>query len=153
MGGGGGGRAGGGAGGFRAGGITGGADFLDRFSALLVNPAEYVLDLVDSLDLTHEQIDRLDYLRDSLDVVNDSIGAALQAEIEEAAGGAQQDPRALMEVIRPRMQEAQENLQSGLAAVREVLTEEQWEMLPERVRDLGSQRGRQGGVRRPGGAP
>jgi hypothetical protein len=151
MGGGMGGRAGGGAGGFRGGGITGGADFLDRFSALLVNPAEYVLDLVDSLDLTHEQVDRLAFLRDSLQSVNDSVGTALQAEIEEAAGGQQQDPRALMEVIRPRMQEVQENLQSGLAAVREVLTEGQWEMLPERVRNLGSQRGRQGGIRRPGG--
>jgi hypothetical protein len=137
-------------GGFRGGGITG-TDFLDRFSALLVNPAEYVLDLVDSLDLTHEQIARLAFLRDSLNVVNDSIGTALQAEIEEATAGAPQDPRALVEVIRPRMQEAQENLQSGLAVVREVLTEEQWEMLPERVRDLGSQRGRQGGMRRPGG--
>ncbi|MGD8727195.1 MAG: hypothetical protein PVH40_06095, partial [Gemmatimonadales bacterium] len=150
MGMGGGMRGGMGAGGFR-GGITGGADFLDRFSQLLVNPAEYVLELVDSLDLSHEQIERLAFLRDSLGGVNDSIGTALRTEIEEAAGGAQQDPRALMEVIRPRMQEAVENLQRGLGAVREVLTEEQWELLPERVRNLGSQRGRQGGMRRPDG--
>jgi len=154
----GGGRMGGGMGamGGRAGGRTGGAgrgitgeNFLDRFTALLVNPAEYVLELADSLDLTHEQIARLDFLRDSLNVVNDSIGQALQVEIEEA-GAAGGDVRALMQVIQPRMREAQENLQRGLGVVREVLTEEQWELLPERVRNLGSQQGR--GMRRPGGS-
>jgi hypothetical protein len=113
---------------------------------LLVNPAEYVLELVDSLSLTREQITRLDFLRDSLNVVNDSIGRALQVEIE-AAGAGGGDIRALMQVIRPCMQEVQENLQRGLGVVREVLTEKQWELLPERVRNLGSQ---QRGVRRPG---
>ena len=120
---------------------------MDRFNALLVNPAEYVLELADSLDLTHEQIARLDLLRDSLTAVNDSIGQALQVELE-AAGAGGGDIRALMEVIRPRMQEVQENLRRGLGVVREVLTEEQWELLPERVRNLGTQRR---GVRRPGG--
>jgi hypothetical protein len=144
-----GGRPGAGAGGFRGGGITG-ANFLERFRSLLVNPAEYVLDLVDLLDLTHQQIDRLDFLRDSLGIVNDSIGTALQTEIEEAAAGAEQDPRALMEVIRPAMQRVQENLTRGLAAVREVLTDEQWDILPERVRNLGSRLGMPGGgIRRP----
>jgi hypothetical protein len=112
-----------------------------------VNPADYVLELVDSLDLTHEQVDRLDFLRDSLNVVNDSIGAALQSEIEELGAGGAVDPRALMQVIRPRMQEAQENVQRGLAVVREVLTEGQWNRLPERVRNLGQRRGP--GGRRP----
>jgi len=132
----------GGVGGFR-GGITG-ESFLENFRNLLVNPADYVLAQVDSLDLTHAQIDRLDFLRDSLDVVNDSIGEALQIEIEELGAGGAADPRALVQVIRPRMQEAQENVQRGLAVVREVLTEEQWHRLPERVRNLGQRR-------RPGG--
>ncbi len=130
------------------GGITG-ESFLENFRNLLVNPAEYVLELVDSLDLTHDQIDRLDFLRDSLDAVNDSIGAALQVEIEELGTGGAVDPPALMQVIRPRMQEAQENVQRGLAVVREVMTEEQWQKLPERVRNLG-QRRRQPARRPPG---
>ena len=46
------------------------------------------------------------------------------------------------------MQEAQENVQRGLAAVREVLTDEQWQKLPERVRNLGQRRG-SGGRRSP----
>jgi hypothetical protein len=141
------GRPPGAAGGFR-GGITGEA-FLENFRGLLVNPAEYVLELVDSLALTHDQIDRLAFLRDSLNVVNDSIGAALQSEIEELGTGGAADPRALMQVIRPRMQEAQENVQRGLAVVREALTEEQWQRLPERVRNLGRRRG-PGGRRPPG---
>jgi hypothetical protein len=140
------GRPGAGMGRFPGGGMTG-ADFMDRFNALLVNPADYVLELVDSLELTHEQIARLDLLRDSLNVVNDSIGQALQQDIEEAGAGGG-DIRALMQVIRPRMQQVQENLQRGLGVVRDVLTEEQWELLPERVRNLGT---RPRGMRRPGG--
>jgi hypothetical protein len=114
-----------------------------------VNPADYVLELVDSLDLTHAQIDRLDFLRDSLNLVNDSIGAALQVEIEELGAGSAADPRALMQIIRPRMQEAQENVQRRLATVCQALMEEQWNRLPERVRNLGQRRG-PAGRRAPG---
>jgi hypothetical protein len=136
-----------GMGGRPGGGITGG-DFLERFRTLLVNPAELVLEQADSVDLSHEQITRLAELRDSLQVVNDSVGAALQTEIDEVGAG---DPRQLMEQIRPRMQEALENVRLSLEAVKAVLTKEQWDRLPERLRNLGNQQRQGGGVRRPGG--
>jgi hypothetical protein len=126
-----------------------GESFLENFRNLLVNPADYVLELIDSLDLTHAQIDRLDFLRDSLNAVNDSIGAALQIEVEELGADGAADPRALMQLIRPRLQQAQATVRSGLDAVRQVLTEEQWQRLPERVRNLGRGRG-QPGRRSPG---
>ena len=67
--------------------------------------------------------------------------------IEQVGAG---DPRQLMEQIRPRMQQALENVRLSLEAVKAVLTKEQWDRLPERLRNLGNQP-RQGGVRRPGG--
>jgi len=143
MGGGFGGRLGAGRGGFTP------TDFVDRFRTLLVNPAELVLEHVDSIGLSHEQIDRLVVLRDSLATVNDSLAADLQQQIEGASG---QSPQALLGLIRPKMQEAQENVRRSLEAVRAVLTEEQWKRLPEEIRRLGEQQQRPGrGMRPPGG--
>jgi hypothetical protein len=137
-----GGRPGAGRGGFTP------ADFVDRFRTLLVNPAELVLEQVDSLGLTHDQIDRLVVLRDSLAAVNDSLAADLQQQVEGAAG---QDVQALLGLIRPKMQEAQQNVRRSLDAVKAVLTEAQWKQLPERVRRLGEQQAPGRGMRPPGG--
>jgi hypothetical protein len=49
------------------------------------------------------------------------------------------------------MQEALENVRLSLEAVKAVLTKEQWDRLPERLRNLGNQQRQGGGVRRPGG--
>jgi len=137
-----GGRPGAGRGGFTP------ADFVDRFRTLLVNPAELVLEQVDSLGLSHDQIDRLVALRDSLGAVNDSLAADLQQQVDGLAG---QDAQALLGVIRPRMQEAQQNVRRSLEAVKSVLTDEQWKLLPERLRRLGEQQGPGRGMRPPGG--
>jgi hypothetical protein len=102
-------------------------DFRDR-----VNPATIVLERADSLALTPEQLTRLTAVRDSLNVVNDSLAGALEKEIEQIGAG---DPRALLEAIRPRMQQAQENARRSLEEVRGILTPEQWNKLPERLRN------------------
>jgi hypothetical protein len=106
-------------------------DFRERVRSLLVNPATIVLERTDSLGLTPAQVTRLTALRDSLNGVNDSLAATLEQEIERIGAG---DPRALLQAIRPRMQEAQENARRSLDQVRGILTPEQWEKLPERLR-------------------
>jgi hypothetical protein len=126
------------------GGFTG-SDFLERFRALLINPAALVLDHVDALDLSAQQVSRLVAMRDSLQMANDSVGAALQEEME-AAG--MEDMRALIALIRPRLTEAAANVRTNLATVRAVLTDEQWNRLPEEIRQLD--RRRQPGARRRG---
>lgn len=85
-------------------------------------------------------------MRDSLTVLNDSIATALRAEVE-AAGT--EDPRQLIQLIRTRIEQAQQQARASVEAVRALLTEEQWDRLPERIRNLGRQ---QPGMRRPGGA-
>jgi hypothetical protein len=108
------------------------SDFRERVRSLLVNPATIVLERADSLALTAEQVTRLTAVRDSLNVVNDSLAATLEKEIGEAGPG---DPRALLQAIRPRMQQAQENARRSLEKVQGILTPEQWEKLPERLRN------------------
>jgi hypothetical protein len=124
------------------------ADFVDRFRTLLVNPAALVLERVDSLGLSHDQIDRLAVLRDSLAAVNDSLAADLQQQVEGLAG---QDVQALLGAIRPKMQEAQQNVRRSLETVKSVLTEEQWKLLPDRIRRLGEPPGPGRGMRPPPG--
>ena len=133
MGGGGfGGGLGVGAGGRGGAGRVAPADFRDRLRTLLVNPATIVLERADSLALTSEQVTRLTAVRDSLNVVNDSLAATLEKEIEQVGAG---DPRALLQAIRPRMQQAQEDARRSLEAVRAILTPAQWDKLPERLRN------------------
>ena len=129
----GGGRGGGfgGGGGPRGGGITG-PDFLDRFQSLLVNPADLVLELSDSLDLTDEQREAIETVSDSLQAQNEALASELQLEIEEA--GTEQNPRALLGLIQPKFEEAREIAQNSLEDLREILTEAQWELLPDAIK-------------------
>ncbi len=120
-------------------------DFVERFTALLIDPAGLVLDFADSISLADSQRVMLQAMSDLLTAENDSIATALRAELEAMADA---DPRQLLESIRPRIQEAQERVRDMADRIREVLTDEQWELLPEQLRRAG--RGRQG-RRRPDG--
>lgn len=126
----------------RRGGFTA-DDFLERFQALLVNPAAVVLGLSDSLNLTDDQIGQLTVLRDSLATLNDSLARDLRSQLEQSGGG--QDPRGLIQLIRPKMQEAQGNARESLDQLRDVLTDEQWQLLPKSLKDPGNTRRRGGG--------
>jgi hypothetical protein len=144
-----------GGGGFRGGrgpgggsglGITG-PDFVDRFRGQLVNPAGLLLGFADSLQLSEEQTRQIESLRDSLDAKNDSLATELQQQIEEA--GSDQNQRALVGRIRPAIEEAREAAQNSLEDLRRILTEEQWELLPDGVRTAAEAvRGLRGGRRR-----
>ncbi|HEX9692228.1 MAG TPA: carboxypeptidase-like regulatory domain-containing protein [Gemmatimonadales bacterium] len=140
---------GGGLGGARPGGAFGGGpggrlgagggftpdNFVQRFRELLVNPARAVLDLADSLALSAEQVASLTALSDSLAALTDSIAQALQTGLDEA--GTQGDPRALLQLIRPRLQQAQEHARASVGAVRALLGDDQWNAVPDRIKNLG----------------
>ena len=144
----------GGGGGFRGGrglggrfGITG-PDFVDCFRSQLVNPAALLLGFADSLQLSEEQIRQIESLRDSLDATNDSLATELQQQIEKA-GTEQNNQRSLVGLIRPAIEEARDAAQNSLEDLRLILTEEQWELLPEGVRTAAEAvRGLRGGRRR-----
>ncbi len=147
--GGGGFRGGRGPGGGRGGGFgLTGPDFVDRFRSQLVNPAALLLGFADSLQLSEDQIRQIESLSDSLDATNDSLATELQQQIEEA-GTEQNNQRALVGLIRLAIAEAREAAQNSLEDLRRILTEEQWELLPEGVRTAAEAvRGLRGGRRR-----
>jgi len=64
---------------------------------------------------------------------NAALAKALQAEM--AKMGANVDGARMMAVIRPRMEEAQKHTQAALDAAKAILTAEQWNYLPERLKN------------------
>ncbi len=113
-------------------GIGGGGDFLARFETLLPNPAAAVLERADSLGLNGEQRERLTVVADSAAARNARLAEEVRLEIEKAGAGP--DPIRLMAVIRPRIQAGQANMTEALKRVREILTAEQWDKLPESIK-------------------
>jgi len=93
------------------------------------NPAAAVLARRDSLVLTAEQVARLEVLRDSLQTRADSLVNAIATEAERSA-----DPASLMNQLRPRLEQARGEYQGALRAVQGVLTPEQWEKVPARIK-------------------
>ena len=68
--------------------------------------------------------------------------------------GANVDPGRMMAVVRPRLEEGRKNVEKALAAAKALLTEEQWNYLPERIKSppfLGGGRREGEGRRRPQG--
>ncbi len=138
----------GGGGGAGAGGAAGG-DFASRFATLAPNPIKQMLELRIGLRLSDSQEAGLTVVSDSLTAVNSALAKGLQAEL--ARMGANVDPGRMMAVIRPRLEEARKNLEKALADAKALLTEEQWNYLPERIKSpsfFGGQR-REGENRRP----
>ena len=130
--------------GARLGGLGSPAEFLDRFRSLFPNPADIVIEMRDSLDLTDQQVSAIGVVGDTLTARNDSLAAELQ---EDLAAVGTNNPQDLVAVIRPGTQAARTNVLAAVRALREILTEEQWALLPAALRNAG--RGR--GQRRPGG--
>jgi hypothetical protein len=111
-------------------------EMLARLESALPNPAALVLAQRDSaaLALTADQVIRVERERDSL-------AARMAARIERfrtilAEQGNAPAPGRLLEAVRPIFAEAREDVVAVHATVREILSKEQWERLPERVRDL-----------------
>lgn len=145
------GGGGGGGGGFGGGaGAAGGGDFANRFANLAPNPIRQMLELRIGLKLTDSQEVRLNRISDSLTAENTVLAKALQGEL--AKMGANVDPGRMMAVVRPRLDEGRKNVEKALAEAKALLTEEQWNYLPERIKSppfLGG--GRAEGRRRPQG--
>jgi len=139
MGGAGGGRPEGGGGGMGGGmrGMLGDMgtpeEFLERFLSLLADPPSAVIAMADTLGLSFEQVAAVTVVRDTLLAQHAALAESLRTELEgQDAGG---DPRALMTLIRQPMQEANENVLTSLEVLQEILTDEQWGMLPDDVRE------------------
>lgn len=118
-----------------------------------VNPFQQTLALADTLGLDSAQVERLSALRDA----HDGRVNTLATEVQERAArvGNNADPQAVLQLMRAPIEEAQGLQREALKALQEILTPEQWQRLPPRVRTpatgfpgLGGQGGPGGGARR-----
>jgi hypothetical protein len=159
FGGGGGGRRGAGGGGGGRAGLPGapgdstgtGANLANRFASLVPNPIKEILDLKVGLRLSDSQEAKLTVISDSLTAKGAALGKELQAEIAKL--GANVDGGRMMVVIRPRLEQARKDMQAALDSARTVLTQEQWNYLPDRIKNPATFGGGPGGGgrRRPPG--
>jgi len=103
-----------------------------------------MLDLRVGLRLSDSQEAKLKVISDTLVAQNTALGKQLQTEIQKM--GANIEGGRMLTVLRPRLEEARKHLQAAIDAAKAVLTTEQWNYLPERlktVRQFGAP-GRQG---------
>jgi hypothetical protein len=137
---------------FARGGEGGAGTFLSRIDRLMPNPVKAILALRDTLALSSAQVVRLQSLSDSLDNKNAALADSVRGIVEKAGSNA--NPRALLTELAPRLEEIRANNTAALGGARGVLTEDQWEKVPEAVRNPGrgpgqGRRGVRGGP--PGG--
>ncbi|HEX6316387.1 MAG TPA: hypothetical protein VFZ73_16065, partial [Gemmatimonadaceae bacterium] len=127
------------------GGRGGGPAGLGGFATALANfnPVLQILNLRDSLNLSPEQVTKLQLVSDSLNAKNTEMAQAVLKDVQNA--GANPDMAALNARLRPVLEKVQANQQAALRQAQAILTAEQWRQLPPRIRN-----GRVGG---PGGRP
>ena len=137
---------GGGGGGAQAAGGQGGGPGGFGMGGMNINPVASIIALKDSISLTEEQLAKLQPLSDSVAAKNKVLADDFQKAMKDA--GANPDMGALFSKLRPRLEAQQRERTTLLKDVQAILTPEQWEKVPERVRN--PQQG-PGGQRRPPG--
>jgi hypothetical protein len=115
-------------------GAAGGADAIARRLELLPNPASFVLERRATLDLTDEQIAPLEALRDSLMAHNAGRAASLREALEQE--GENPELARIVVIARPILEEARQDIDRMHGEVRAILSDAQWQRLPEGFRDL-----------------
>jgi hypothetical protein len=127
---------------------AGGFNAVGMIDRMLANPIPVLLELKDTLQLTPDQVQRVQ-------VVSDELQARLNRRREELGRRfdnvqAQQQGRVFQE-IQPDLERTRNEVTAALRQVERILTKEQWEQVPERIRTPFQNTG-MGGMRRGGGS-
>ncbi len=146
MRGGGGGTGGGGAAfpGGRLGGIGGrgglqGPDGAIDVEALvqraLANPVAVLLELADTLGLSEEQIARIEDISAELDARTAATIEQVQERLDATVGGEPQAQVGALREVQPLLREGREAISSAMELIEDVLTFEQWDMVPAALKN------------------
>ncbi len=127
----------GGAGG--AAGMATPADFLTRLETAFPDPAAEIVKIRIALNLTDAEVTALQAVSDSFAAKIKALGEKAEAQIQKA--GSNPDPQRLMLSIQPVFQELRTAHRDALAACQKALTPEQWNGVPDRVKNAGFGRG------------
>jgi len=108
---------------------------LDR---MLANPIPVLLELKDTLRLSAEQVAAVEEISAALQKKLDERRGALGKRLDGMSG--QEQMRAFAG-LQPEIEAARREVTEALAEVQKILTPEQWQRVPERVRDPFRRRG------------
>ena len=127
--------------GARAAGGRGGRNFDIRtiVERVAPNPVSAIIALKDTLQLSAEQVTRLQAVADSLSAKNDTLINDVEQQLAKGQGGA--DLAAVFPNIQPRLQQARNNYLAAVKSAQAILTPEQWNKLPDEIRNPTLQRG------------
>ncbi len=118
--------------GARGGGGAVPSDFAARLAQILANPIPAILGYRDSLQMTADQIARLQAISDSLDAATRDVSDSLIAESRRA--GEHADPTTVYDRLRPKLAEGRRHIRHALEAAQGVLTPRQWARLPDAIK-------------------
>ena len=127
--------------GARAAGGRGGRNFDIRtiVERVAPNPVAAIIAMKDTLQLTADQVTRLQAVADSLSAKNDTLITDVEQQLAKGQGGA--DLAAVFPNIQPRLQQARNNYLAAVKSAQGILTPEQWNKLPDEIRNPTLQRG------------
>jgi hypothetical protein len=111
---------------------------------MMPNPAAEILDIKIALNLTDEQVGRLNILSDSIKARGQALAQRAKQAIEKA--GPNPDPGATFAAMRPLLQAIRDANASALKEAESILTADQWRQVPDRIKTprQGFGRGRAG---------
>ncbi len=127
------------------GGAGGGADMVARLTSTLPNPAADVVAIRIALNLTDDQVKLLEATADSLGALTKAVADRAQKELAKA--GPNPDPGSMLASMRPVLESVRANSAWALKAIQSILTTDQWNRVPDRIKAPQRQR------RDPGGPP
>lgn len=132
----------------------GGFNAVGTLDRLLANPIPVVLEFADPLGMSDSQIQRIQGISAELDR---TLRARREALGQRFDGVPPAQQAQVFQQIQPDIQRGREEIRAAMNQVREVLAPDQWNQLPQQVRNAGQQADGQqnqpgGGGRRPGGA-
>jgi hypothetical protein len=140
-----------GAGGRGAAGGMGGFNAVGMLDRMLVNPLPVLLELRDTLQLTAEQVTQITAISDRLQETLNRRREELGRRFDNVQG---QQQGQVFAQIQPDIERSRNEIRTALQQVERILTREQWNQVPERIRNpfqAGQGQGGQGGQRRGGG--
>ncbi|MCC7131219.1 MAG: carboxypeptidase regulatory-like domain-containing protein [Gemmatimonadales bacterium] len=121
-------------------------DFASRVASMMPNPAAEIVAIRIALNLTEEQVKRLEAVSDSIKARSTALSERARREIEKA--GPNPDPAAVFGAIRPLLEAVRANNAWAIKESESILTPDQWRQVPDRIRSPaqgpggGGQRGR-----------
>jgi hypothetical protein len=132
-----------------AGGARGGFNIQNVIANAFPNPVARLIQMGDTLQLTAEQKTKLTAISTALQTKQDALSKPLRDAAASPQAAA--NPQALFGQLQPLQTQGRANAAASLKEAQAVLTAEQWQKVPEQVKNPPQRQGGQGGAGGQGG--